>query len=85
MGRIGWGAKAVIYALIGGLACENAVGDRGQSASPEASFSAAVGLNLIAFTRSLMDCQILPSGAMDNARTAMLFRSSAICSMSIER
>lgn len=35
MGRIGWGAKAVIYAMIGGLACQNAVGDRGLSASPE--------------------------------------------------
>jgi hypothetical protein len=34
MGRVGWGAKAVVYAVLGGLACDNAVGGQG-SASPQ--------------------------------------------------
>ena len=37
LGRVGWGAKAVIYALIGGLACDNAVGNENSSASPQVS------------------------------------------------
>lgn len=40
LGRIGWGAKATIYALIGGLACDNAVGNIDSSASPQVSFPA---------------------------------------------
>ena len=35
LGRVGWGAKCVIYALIGGLACDNATGNRNSSASPQ--------------------------------------------------
>ncbi len=40
MGRVGWGAKAVIYALLGGLACDNAVGDKDKnSASPQVTLT----------------------------------------------
>ena len=42
LGRIGWGAKATIYALIGGLACDNAVGDKNSSASPQVNFARSV-------------------------------------------
>lgn len=35
LGRIGWAAKAIIYALIGGLACKNGVQDDGSNASPQ--------------------------------------------------
>lgn len=45
MGRIGWGAKAVIYALIGGLACDNAVGNDDNSASPQACLPSSAHLS----------------------------------------
>ena len=35
LGRVGWVAKGLLYALIGGLACDSAVGDESASASPQ--------------------------------------------------
>ncbi|KAK9814923.1 hypothetical protein WJX73_002151 [Symbiochloris irregularis] len=47
LGRVGWNAKGLVYALIGGLSCQSAVGDGDEnSASPQGAFI-LVGSNTI--------------------------------------